>query len=237
MALINCPECGKEVSNVAESCPHCGYPIKRHIEKQNSYEDKPKQTKQGAKKILDQQAKIENDFNDSESEKEKTAEEHKKLNDVINKEKKAIRIYILLIIINIIIVLSLFCLTIWFFSLNSFFAGTISGFFTLSLALVIPVFTNAIKQSKQVIEVAKIGWDNYSALIKQKSEKINKLIAENKKEKERQNAINHPKCPHCGGNNTSRISTTGRVISTTALGLASSTIGKQYQCYDCKHKW
>lgn len=27
MALINCPECGKEISNKAASCPHCGYPL------------------------------------------------------------------------------------------------------------------------------------------------------------------------------------------------------------------
>lgn len=27
MALINCPECGKEISDRSESCIHCGYPI------------------------------------------------------------------------------------------------------------------------------------------------------------------------------------------------------------------
>lgn len=27
MALIKCPECGKEVSSAAESCPNCGHPI------------------------------------------------------------------------------------------------------------------------------------------------------------------------------------------------------------------
>ena len=25
MALINCPECGKEISDMAPACPHCGY--------------------------------------------------------------------------------------------------------------------------------------------------------------------------------------------------------------------
>lgn len=28
MALIRCPECGKEISDLAEKCPNCGYPIK-----------------------------------------------------------------------------------------------------------------------------------------------------------------------------------------------------------------
>ena len=27
MAIIKCPECGKEVSNKARSCPNCGAPI------------------------------------------------------------------------------------------------------------------------------------------------------------------------------------------------------------------
>lgn len=31
MALIKCPECGKEVSDKAEVCIHCGYPIKDFI--------------------------------------------------------------------------------------------------------------------------------------------------------------------------------------------------------------
>ncbi len=31
MALINCPECGKEISDQAESCPNCGYPIQTKL--------------------------------------------------------------------------------------------------------------------------------------------------------------------------------------------------------------
>ena len=27
MALTNCSECGKEVSDIASTCPHCGFPI------------------------------------------------------------------------------------------------------------------------------------------------------------------------------------------------------------------
>ena len=27
MALINCPECGKQISDKAPVCIHCGYPI------------------------------------------------------------------------------------------------------------------------------------------------------------------------------------------------------------------
>ncbi|MDY4027897.1 MAG: zinc ribbon domain-containing protein [Butyrivibrio crossotus] len=33
MALIKCPECGKEVSSSAKSCPNCGHPISPSTEK------------------------------------------------------------------------------------------------------------------------------------------------------------------------------------------------------------
>lgn len=29
MALVDCPECGKQVSTLAASCPHCGFPLPR----------------------------------------------------------------------------------------------------------------------------------------------------------------------------------------------------------------
>ena len=36
MSLINCPACQKQISNSAEMCPHCGHPIKKIREQQNS---------------------------------------------------------------------------------------------------------------------------------------------------------------------------------------------------------
>jgi hypothetical protein len=31
MALIACPDCGKQVSTMASGCPHCGYPLKEPV--------------------------------------------------------------------------------------------------------------------------------------------------------------------------------------------------------------
>ena len=43
MALIECPECHQQVSDVAEVCPHCGYPIKNHVKvKQEVVDDRRK---------------------------------------------------------------------------------------------------------------------------------------------------------------------------------------------------
>lgn len=36
MALINCPECNKEISDKAKSCPNCGFPIQEQIIKSKS---------------------------------------------------------------------------------------------------------------------------------------------------------------------------------------------------------
>lgn len=43
MALISCPECSKEVSDSAESCPNCGYSIFKHLKSQ-SYSDPIRQS-------------------------------------------------------------------------------------------------------------------------------------------------------------------------------------------------
>lgn len=41
MALINCPECGKEVSTAAKACPNCGYPV---AERLGETQEAPKQS-------------------------------------------------------------------------------------------------------------------------------------------------------------------------------------------------
>src|SRR5205809_744502 len=33
MPLINCPECGKQVSTAAHACPSCGFPVAEKLEK------------------------------------------------------------------------------------------------------------------------------------------------------------------------------------------------------------
>ena len=36
MSLITCPECGREISDTVNSCPHCGFSIKKQPEKKNN---------------------------------------------------------------------------------------------------------------------------------------------------------------------------------------------------------
>ena len=44
-------------------------------------------------------------------------------------------------------------------------------------------------------------------------------------------------CPMCGSQKVKKIGNIDRATSVAAWGLASSKIGKQYECDDCKHKW
>lgn len=53
MSLIKCPECNNDVSTAAETCPKCGYPIKKYIERKNDekidekHPSKPVEKKKG----------------------------------------------------------------------------------------------------------------------------------------------------------------------------------------------
>ena len=36
MALMNCPECNREISDTVEQCPHCGYQLKKGYAEEDS---------------------------------------------------------------------------------------------------------------------------------------------------------------------------------------------------------
>lgn len=40
MAIINCPECNNKVSDKAENCPHCAFPINKKTIINNTSENK-----------------------------------------------------------------------------------------------------------------------------------------------------------------------------------------------------
>lgn len=51
MAIVKCPECGKEISDSAVSCPNCGKPL-QHLSKVSSEPIPPKKKSGTFKKIL-----------------------------------------------------------------------------------------------------------------------------------------------------------------------------------------
>lgn len=62
MALIKCPECGKEISDKAKSCPHCGYELERNKQrdeiKSNDNIEEYIKSKESLEKLNDESEKI-----------------------------------------------------------------------------------------------------------------------------------------------------------------------------------
>lgn len=221
MALIKCPECGKEnVSDSAVSCPECGYAIKAHferihLEEQKAVEEKALLAKQEAEKQ-----------HHKETEKERQQEAVETLEKQIHKSSSEIKKSIIGLIISL-------PLTILFFYLSehgSFgleiiicgIAAFVSGVFLVS-------GINEKNTASSDLEVAKQNIDAYEEGV----EKRRKAYAA----QSQVYAAQHPKCPVCGSTRTERIGTMNRAVSVAAVGLASSKIGKQYECKNCKHKW
>lgn len=247
MALINCPECGKEVSNAAESCPHCGYPIKKYVEnmqnKRIEYETQQKKENEQKKSQIERPSVAKKEKHDITS-SAKHPVDTKKADSLQKKVNLFSNLGLATGVISALGFLGIFI---------GFFVDT-PIFMIVTLLCAIGgagfsfVFVQINKSYKLKLRVAKGEFANLEEAKKaeekawleaeiKKAEAAKKQAEEERKRKIEIARAQRPKCPLCGGSNTARISTAGKVVSTAALGLASSTIGKQYQCYDCKHKW
>lgn len=69
--------------------------------------------------------------------------------------------------------------------------------------------------------------------VKEMNERVQRRIAEERAK----SLASRPHCPMCKSTDFSKITTGSRMASIFAFGLASSSIGKQYKCNKCGHKW
>lgn len=74
MALINCPECNREVSDKAEICPNCGFGVAKYIERQNKIIKIQEEAEKEAYLYVKKKKKAEKE----KAEQEKRAEENRK---------------------------------------------------------------------------------------------------------------------------------------------------------------
>lgn len=213
MALVNCPECGKKnVSDMAEACPECGYAIKHYYQKMKEEKERQDKLKAEAEKRLEEERQ------EKEAEKEKQEQIIKDLEKHLEGGVK-----------NIVIVAAITLFwggaTIWAWNIPCMLLALFFGY--LLYMLVSERF-----RIQTDIELAKISLDCYEREMNKR-----KAISKAMYEREQKKWDAQPKCPNCGSKNTKRITKTKKVISTAAWGLASSTIGKQYKCNNCKHLW
>ena len=221
MALIKCPECGREnVSDSAEMCPGCGYGIKAHFEKIEQEKLKEQQ------RIEYKKAKIKRD-------QEAKEREQKRIRNVPKPERpvfsRGLIVYIVVATI--------------FFSWLMLYTPTLyneepkGGMWILELLVFIGlpllVYLPNYNKKNEDYQLACKDFEMYQKkIIKEQDETLKR------KQKELEQKIaNAIKCPNCGSINTKKITTTSRVISTAMVGMASSKIGKQFECKDCGYKW
>lgn len=69
---------------------------------------------------------------------------------------------------------------------------------------------------------------NNSTVDKRRNQQYQEIVEKNTK------PANVPICPYCNSTNVSKIGVLNRTASVAMLGLASSKIGKQWHCNNCK---
>lgn len=260
MALINCPECGKEISDKSSACLHCGYPLSNdniNIDSNNI------ETLFSSFAMNITQMKIRDIYQDVLNEVLKIKSSNiNNSNDIIAKS----------IIDGLIkkpnnvswIDVKLFCELIDFSLLSpetiDYFSNKVfevisikekysdgSGgynnitpyFFAIHKAM---QYSSESSKEKlmSILNTPYMGSNStiYDYVEHMYNEKAN--TSTETQIKQYDNFVgtnNNLKCSVCGSTNISRISSVGRLTSVFAFGLASSKLGKQYECKNCKYKW
>lgn len=210
MALISCPECGKtNVSDTAVSCPECGFAVKEYFDKIRLEEQR----------IATEKAKAKHR---KETESERQKETVQRLENQIEESSQEVIKSVIGLVFSL--PLAILC---WYGGLGVLLLICITTAFVSVVFLIGGIHEK--NTALNDLEKAKRNINEYEAFVEARSKAY---IAQSKA-----SAAKHPKCPMCGSSNTERIGTLSRIASISIIGLASSKIGKQYQCKNCKHKW
>lgn len=248
MALIKCPECGREnVSDSAESCPDCGYGIKTHFEKIKMQEEE---------KIRRKRQK--------EEDEQRTQKRYEELTKNLDQELQAIDnmpypdkpsyfkmlfdgkgaggftyTAIIVLVVSLLLAPS---------------SGFFIFIFAITLVLGVPalLFITYIDY-KMFIDMYREqtnDWEKYkeqqkenlierykSQAVTDTDRALQAVLYKMEQKRKVEAEVKIPKCPMCGSTNIEKISTTSRAVSVATVGLASGKIGKQYKCKKCKHMW
>ncbi len=284
MALIKCPECGRErVSDSAEACPECGFNIREYFcdrksevkldsvsnrndsEKANESENINKTTTEpeelsergNAKPVrcLKCGAIYPADSNKCPScgnlertsidtQRDLQGKIYRNNHNASSNRPRFSKGYIIGIVVGVIVGL---------IGLPGLFESEASRATSRSHGSGDPAFQGVILIIFGIVIIGITlgiyfrGLSRYN-LQKNNPELYNKIVAEEtRKGQERYRAQKQaeeirlsklPECPICHSKNyVRRISSIDRGVSVAIVGLASSKIGKQYECTHCKHKF
>lgn len=128
--------------------------------------------------------------------------------------------------------IGLFLLAIWIYPHSGWLLPVLIGLVAtiISIGMIVTHY-----QKVEEYNLSTTDPTAYQKLMIEKWRKTDAAMRENQsREKERLSKL--PACPICGSKQyVRRLSTANRAVSASAWGLASSKIGKQYECTSCKH--
>lgn len=209
MALVKCPECGRErVSDTAEVCPDCGYGVKAHFERIRAEEEL-------------KQREIERQAIERKLQEKRDEQIQKQIDSMPIPTFPTGCLFV-----------TIFCValgSIWLY-IGQTIIGKGIGIFFLAAAL------GGFFYIKDALEVYNLSKTDMKKAKELAYSKMKMEMAQNAFIKASR-GISTFACPNCGSKNTKNISTFNRVASMLAFGIASSKIGKQCECKDCKFKW
>lgn len=228
MSLIKCPECYKDVSDKAESCPNCGFSIRDYRE-----------SLQKAKSIEEEKEKLKDKMNRELKEIDNLPKPIRKptISDAILSGNRWV--FLIVFIIDAISIIGL----LYYLIAYGLFSWALL-IFSIILSLLVYAGWSDIKTTHKSNLEDYMNFDGYKE--KRKNQVRNNYELQLKridsaatvqKPSEPSSVNVGLRCPVCKSSNVRRISTTSRVTSVAMVGLASSKIGKQYECKNCKHKW
>lgn len=240
MALVKCPECGKEnISDSAMTCPSCGYGIKEHferIEQEKTFMEQKQKRQENLQESLEYRLKQ----IDSMPRPYKPS-----LSSILFQRDNAL--FFLLGSFGILILLC---------GVGFVFVGDVtytiySLVFGVPACVVAYILGKDIKKDYDNAMDTHKNWDSYKERLKHDIKnryetdlsnlKEQKFVAQQSTAPYKEVAMPQPSheltCPVCGSPRVKKISTMSRAVSIELVGLASSKIGKQYECQKCKHKW
>lgn len=228
MALINCPECGKEnVSDSANMCPECGFGIDKYMVEQKykkNYNDE-------LNREVELRVKKQNEINNAIAEDTKMP---RKPRLIIRPSSILCILFLILPIYGVIshnlssdeILISIFMACIF---------GFLCGFYSWK----------AYKSELELYNIANDNFYQYLAIINEdfKNTSIEKIRRDIMSEREeiinpREFApIHQIKCPTCSSTEVSKIGGVERAASVFGLGIFSKKINKSFKCKSCGYTW
>lgn len=225
MALLKCPECGREnVSDSAISCPDCGFSIQEYLK-----------TKQDEEYIQKEKERLQSELAKKLSEIDSLQKPQKPtISKIIMSDNRFVFvIFAIVAVIGLIVMI---------YTLAAF--GKPNGFSLIATLFCSVIALIGVSDIKKGYNEKLSEYKDFEGYKQKKKQRVQENYDYRIKHIKTKSEVSAPviintglKCPVCGSRSVKRISTTSRITSVAMVGLASSKIGKQYECKNCKHKW